>query len=310
VLCLVAFIALTLMYKSRHYVFGTAQLSMFTPVDLFASSVDLEQKEDAGFKYMATQRVIITGLVRDVENRIPLLLRKVYGVGRHLGQWKLLIVENDSKDRTRELLLDAAKQDPEHIEVLGCGINVNACSMSLPKTIGHEADTKRITKMAMLRNVYMDRIEEAYSDWNYIMMWDLDIIGTVYSDGIATSFSEFESDPQIDAICGNGIHAHGFSNFYYDTYAHEDLDENFHVRDKLWHGLALNLWKAKYDRGDPLHKCKSCFGGFTIYRMSSLHGIRYHPPGEALECEHVLFNRQLKNVYVNPSMINLLIENP
>lgn len=229
--------------------------------------------------------------------------------------------------------------------------------MSLPATIGHQINNTRIAKMAMLRNVYIDRIEElqfpketnslrevpketnshrefpsginslrefpsssqSEQEWDYVIMWDLDIIGSTYVDGIATSFYEFEANPAIDAICANGIYSHGFSDFYYDTYAHEEMGKNNNKKDKWLHDINMLLWTGRYKRGEPLYRCRSCFGGFTIYKLSSciqessegedIKLKRYIPPGDALECEHVLFNRQFKEVYVNPSMINLLVEN-
>lgn len=308
---LVLFIWIASTYR-RRFLINSTNLSIFTPEELFPSSSPerTERMEKDGFTAMKKSKVIIAAMVRDVAKSVPLILRKVYSIGRFVQDWKLLIVENDSKDGTRELLLDAMRRDPEHIEILGCGINADFCKLSLPETINHEVNYRRIWKMAYLRNMYLDRIYSEYSDWDYVMMWDLDIVGSVYIDGIATSFAEFQSNPEIDCICANGFYANDIT-IYYDSYAHQELGDTYHISNHKKHNLEVYLNQSKYRRGDDLHRVKSCFNWFSIYRLSSLikRNLFYREPSENIECEHVLFNEQLPHVYVNPSMIHFIVDN-
>ena len=140
-------------------------------------------------------------------------------------------------------------------------------------------------------------------------MWDLDALGTVYIDGIQNTMGYFREMPEVDAICANGIYRIGDSTIYYDTYAHLDLDDNFHIKNKLAHDVKKRMTVRKA-AGELPYKVKSCFSGFTIYRVSSLlpNDVRYYPPSERLECEHVTLSEKL-NVYLNPSMIHLLLLN-
>ncbi|MFW5895477.1 MAG: hypothetical protein ACOCT9_01905, partial [archaeon] len=114
-----------------------------------------------------------------------------------------------------------------------------------------------------------------------------------------------------DAICAYGIYRWGLLTIYYDTYAHLDLDEKFHINNKTFHDIKKGLF-TRYNRGDQPIKVKSCFSGFTLYRTSSIISAVYDmtPKNEKnLECEHVRLHKKLENVFMNPSMINLVLLN-
>ena len=127
-------------------------------------------------------------MIRDVAGRVPLIREKVERLGEAFADYVVLIVENDSKDGTRRLLLEWAARNPK-VKVLGCHsvgggrgdggevVPAESCSVpSAPKTDGHSVDRPRIEKMVKLRNVYLDEIKRKYSSWNFAAMWDLDPI--------------------------------------------------------------------------------------------------------------------------------------
>ena len=63
--------------------------------------------------HASNQKVLITSLVRDVADRLPEIRKKAEKVGEMFLDYKILIVENDSKDGTRDLLLKWAMENHE-----------------------------------------------------------------------------------------------------------------------------------------------------------------------------------------------------
>jgi len=287
-------------------------LSIYTP-DYFESNSDLSELEARGFENMKNVRCVIASMVRDVIHEVPRMKEKVERLGKRFNDYVFLIVENDSKDGTREALLEWAKENPR-VVILGCGVNVDHCKLNFAKTDGHNIDRRRIEKMSILRNIYLDYIREHFSTWNYAIFWDLDALGSVYHDGIATSFAYLQDQPSIDVMCANGIYESGPVNFYYDTYAHVDANDTFDIESKEQMDYYKRLWSARYTRGDPLVDVKSCFSGFTIYRISAvtIPTVHYDMSGEDnLECEHVrLHGKMFGRKVVNPSMMHVLLHNP
>ena len=154
-----------------------------------------QRRVDAGFKAMKEMKVVITGLIRNGAKHISRIRKQTEQLGSHFQDYRILIVENDSTDNTRQQLL--AWHDANlRVDVLGCGVNVNECIMKLPKTVDHEADRPRIVKMANLRNIYLDHVMNEYSSFDYLIVIDLDLVGTCYIDGIASSFVLSKTTPK------------------------------------------------------------------------------------------------------------------
>jgi len=88
-------------------------------------------------------------------------------------------------------------------------------------------------------------------------------------------------------------------NIYYDLYS---LGNSF---KKLW---FLNRFEYNFNSKKnikDLIKVDSCFGGFVIYKLSSILNKKYtlEKTWYGAECEHVTFHKQLKNIYINPKML-------
>jgi hypothetical protein len=183
----------------------------------------------------------------------------------------------------------------------------------MPKTDGHSVDRTRIEKMVKLRNIYLEEIKENYWDWDYTIMWDLDLIGNIYVDGIEHSMGLFSKNLDVSTICSYGIYRWGLMTLFYDTYALVHLNENFHIDDKLYHDIKKGWWDARYKRGDDPFEVDSCFSGFAIYKTSALvdENVIYDmSPLGNLECEHTRLNKKIKGKkLVNPSMINYVLLN-
>lgn len=307
-------------YWKLQLMYNSSSLSLYTP-DSF-SIVNPEQYhslKNLGSEYAKTQRLVIAGMLRNARPRLPEIEKRVERLGGLFRDYRVLIVENDSTDGTREYLLKWASRNPK-VVVLGCGRNAPECKLNLKSTEGHSVYRSRIEKMAYLRNLYLGEICQRLRNFDYLAVWDMDIIGSVYLDGVANTMGHFAQDPKLDAMCAYGIYQWGPLKLYYDTYATIEKGDNFHVDSKTIHDLEKGLG-MQFQRGQSPQQVVSCFSGFTLYRVPAvLHSEVYYDttpkddPTGNLECEHVVFHKKMASVghnkmKMNPSMIHLVILN-
>lgn len=313
--------------------FNATSLALYTP-DTFPlleeGREEYEKMVHLGKKHASESTVVICGMLRDTAKNIPNIQRRVEKLGSLFKDYRVLIVENDSTDGTREKLLKWRERNPR-VNILGCGINAKECHLSFPKTEGHGVDRKRIDKMINLRNMYLDEVRRSYPSIDYTIVWDLDIIGSVYLDGVqnsmgylgydlvnsqgtASSRGTANSQPKISAMTANGMYRWGILTLYYDTYALLQHEEGFDINYKTASDVRKGLG-FRYVRGQYPVNVKSAFGGFSIYRTRSLlaDSVDYTQSasdGDNILCEHTNLCKKLRGiVYVNPSMIHYILLN-
>ncbi len=317
IILLITIVVIWKCYWRIQIMYNSSILSLYTP-DSFNLPLQYTETHNtvtkSGFKVMKEKTIVICSLLRDVEVKLPEIEKRAENLGRMFRDYRILIVENDSVDDTRKYLLNWTKRNAR-VTILGCGENAKSCSLSnaAKKTYGHSVDRQRIEKMTRLRNIYLEYVKRNFSQFDYLAVWDLDIVGTVYLDGVANTIGHFEKMPDTDAICAYGIYRWGLFTLYYDTYAHIDKNDKFHIDMKFIHDLKKGFG-VKYKRGTPPIEVTSCFSGFTIYRIRSLRqkDIIYDmtPKDEGnLECEHVRLHTKLNKIYMNPSMIHFVLLN-
>lgn len=282
-------------------------LGPYTP-DYFRFSRDSKFRERVikGTLIAKDSTLVVCGMIRDGEARIAGVRERVGMLKGLFRKVKVLIVENDSKDSTRQLLLEWAREDPD-VEILGCGINSESCTLSLPKTDGHRVDEPRLRKMASLRNVYRDRIDEKYSDFSFVLVWDIDVLGSLYIDGFLTSVASFASKENPDGVCANGLYIWPGFSLYYDTFAHKDPDLNWtSSMNKNVQDVIKSLYAKTIPADGELKPLTSCFSGATLYKISSFLKNRYDTDGKV--CEHDSLSKGLK-MFLNTGMIHYILLN-
>jgi hypothetical protein len=265
-----------------------------------------------GTEIASQSKIVICALVRDVARNVENIKTKVYSITKLFEDYRVLIVENDSTDGTRELLLRWSQQDPK-IVILGCGVNADKCTLNLPRTINHDHGVSRINKMVFLRNLYLKEIRMNYADFNYMLVWDLDLVSTLFGDGVMNTIGYMDKNKDIDGVCAQGIYSLNGVNLYYDTYAHVDMDENIEYA-KGRNESRMRFIKGMVENGSEPYGVKSCFGGATIYKIPSIVVMGHsYQTGKTLDgevvCEHVGFHHGM-NVVCNPSMLHILLHNP
>jgi len=281
-----------------------------------------KQAISEGLEYFKTKKIIICGLMRDTAKNINNIKKAIDTKIKDVFlDYHVLIVENDSTDGTREQLLQWMNENKK-ITILGCGVNVKSCKLKGEKTLGHSKNEGRIAKMVMLRNIYQDYIadnSQLFQDYDFVLMWDMDIMGTFYIDGLGSTGYIFKNSPEVNVLCSNGIrplHLWGFttSYTYADPYAHEEIgdDPTSEVGRTAKLEDLLMQWKEKCDSSDDGSKpVISCFGGLTMYRKASIEGKKYIlQQGKNYPlCEHRTFHSQISGVYINKKLIFMILDN-
>jgi hypothetical protein len=319
IILVLAFESLSILHSNNYYNYTDFALveasSISIPDRIFPCSrkgndFNCHTRKHTVEKLLNNSRVVIASTIRDNEQQIGNIRPAVERVAAQFKEAAILIVENDSEDDTRGELLKWSQENPA-VKVLGCEVNSPSCKMNFVKTVEHAHYHSRILKMATIRNKYMEYLKTHYSDWDYLIVWDIDIEGTMFMEGIYNTLDKFQNDKSIDGICSFGVRLHFWLGWvYYDPFAHEELagdpsgvNHDVYIQMKLW-------WDMQ--RGDPLHPVRSCFGGMTTYRISSIMATnttyRYSNPENPVKCEHTYFHEPLK-MYLNPSQVYAVIKN-
>lgn len=260
-----------------------------------------------GKNYMKNEKLIITGTIRDGYPFLEKTINNLYkDIIPSFKDYIFLIVENDSKDNTREILLKYAKKDPK-FKVLGCGsYNKDKCEMKLQATDMNKCPrcSTRINKMVKIRNIYTDEIKKPiYNDYNMVLVMDIDLPGKILENGLFHTGYHFYTNPKIDAICALTLTE---TYHYHDPYAHIEKG-NVKIPSEIFHDIILK----KCDKGG-MDKVTGCFNGFTFYKRNSLikndYCTKVDKNDQAI-CEHDCLNEKLDNVYINYNMIYMINRN-
>jgi hypothetical protein len=246
------------------------------------------------------QSVVITGCCINVEQFIKRNLFIMDEIGKQFKEYKIVIYENDSKDSTRNILIENKKQHYDYI--FEDNINIQ----------------NRTERIAHCRNKILNHVHEKYSEYDYLLMLDLDdvlasgkLINTIH-----TCF--FYKTEQWDAMFAN------CSDKYYDIYA---LRKKKYLTSCCWnnanvmkqqgvpHNVAyvncIDKYIINYPTDSKLISVISAFGGAGLYKLKSIGHAKYigveptHLDNQI--CEHVPFHKNMIDrgckLYINPKML-------
>lgn len=251
---------------------------------------------DIGKKYLADQKVCVTGLIRNGAEHINDKFQFFHLLRNYCASLDVLIYENDSLDNTVEILkLWSDAQIQFHI----ISETLNAQHRGHP-----HKDIERTMAMAYYRNKCKDYIR-THIDVDYTIVIDLDY-NDISLDGILNSFGWLSYQPSIDIMAGFSYQQHNNILCNYDSWAY---------RGNWWQDYQSDPYFANsffYSRpfiGSSPLKVNSAFGGSCIYKRNKYIAGKYS--GE--DCEHVTFHKSIYtndpnayNLYVNPSQIMIL----
>ena len=261
-------------------------------------------------------RIIVCGIVRDAEKGLRRNIPVVDDVVSRFADYRVVMIENDSKDQTKALL--AEWQERSDGKVIAVMEDTNAGN-TIPtrreaRNVNPFFSHKRIDCMARLRNKYMDMLIQSPElqsfEADYLMVVDMDV-AQLWADAIMTSF---ENDREWDAVCAFGYSTSPrLRRRYHDTFALTLWEE----RDEPQTEQKIKEYADRFGRLAPTDewiRVASGFGGVAIYRYEAVKGLRYSEP--ALEnddvrvetkCEHYSLYKQMiesgkDRFYLNPAM--------
>jgi hypothetical protein len=214
----------------------------------------------------------------------------------------IYIVENSSKDNTRDVISCLAEQDPRVIPFFLDDLD--------------ELIPVRASRIAFCRDLLLDEIHKTTSDALYIPIdLDLDIASSFDSDAFMKS-CRLVASGQCTGLFPSSL------PYYYDLHALREADwcpkscwkeiYDANAKGALWNLLVFIRYVSLRQKSHAqlryggLISIDSAFGGVGIYSLSkvSLSGARYSSPDLEKEhlkvCEHVVFNAYLCNLFINP----------
>lgn len=254
------------------------------------------------------KRLLIFGMIRDSENALKRNISTIEEIGSHFSDYRVVILENNSKDNTKDVLL---KWQQRNNKVTA---SINDFDESKYKEI--EIDTKyykyfqlnKLQKYYDYRNLLLENVEKIDFESDYSLLVDLDVI-RIDVKGVITSFG---SDLDWHAVTANGYsYSPNFKRRYHDTFA---LCE-YGLEDKPQTLKMIRDYTMIFSflrKGLPFIRVFSAYGGIAIYKSEAIRGLRYKPIynnyGQVqIRCEHfslfkAMAEKGYDRVFINPNM--------
>jgi hypothetical protein len=262
---------------------------------------------------MRKQRVIIAGLCRDMVEFVGLARRRAEELGAAFADYRVVVMENDSRDGTRAALKEWASANPR-VQIVECPDAENCMlGQSVARAQG-ELSPERMRKMAGYRNRLLQAVRALGGAFDLVCMLDMDLQGPICLDGVAHSMG---ADQPWDSVSAMGLMGMGWSLgqlFYYDTLAYEDEDIDIEAHGILHAALVVaraTSWAFQCDRPGRLRPVRSGFAGLALYRMQAFSsGADFTPADGVFRCEHKILHANMRarghgRIYINPRMLLL-----
>ena len=244
-------------------------------------------------KYPET-RVVFCGIVRDCAKNLGGNLKLVESLRDSFASLRIVLVENDSQDTTKQVLADLANRDPSAI-VESKNFNTVTLPKKLESGVNPSFSRHRIEKLSVYRNRYLELIESeiGFDNLDYVVMLDWD----VHSFSICGFFNSLDQHQAWDVATANGRWKIGLSkDVYYDVFAYAAIGMDGPCTEKsIFEGREA---LAGISNESELVEVQSGFSALAIYKSSVMHGLKYRAQeneDERVEvwCEHVTLHRDL-----------------
>ena len=263
-----------------------------------------------GVAEVKDKRILFCGMVRDSEAEVKRNIPVIERMATYFSDYRVVIVENNSKDSTKAVLLSWEARNPKVTAI--CNDFDESKYDAIPKAPVYNKyySRRRIEKYCDYRNIYCDYIrEELNFDSDYYVEIDLDI-AKIDVEGFITSFG--------NNLEWNGIIANGYSystklkRRHHDTYCliecgKENLPDSQEKID--YYREAFEPFK----KGMPFIRIGAGMGGMIIWKTKERKDIRYmvipnnHGSVEVY-CDHVCIFKQLAErgydkFFLNPNLV-------
>lgn len=214
-------------------------------------------------------------IVKDGDKYLEKNLMKIINFGDlYLDNYRIYYVENDSVDKTNEILENFKKKYKnfygKHLKLDG------KHSTELCNKFNERNCSNRTRRLAFIRNQVLNQAKY-WKECKYIFMLDLDFIDFDMKE-LYNMFNIIKNDKDINGIFGMSI---SNKKCLYDSGA---VKPSYKLID-----IFLKIKLVKVD---------SAFSGFGIYKMKYIVDNNLNYNEKTNNIEHIDFNKQIKNLYV------------
>jgi glycosyltransferase involved in cell wall biosynthesis len=241
-----------------------------------------------GKEICKNSRVAVVSLARNCEKNF----QKSIDIIRKLESNKLsfFVYENNSTDQTKEILTN--NQNNQIVISLNTDESLYLTNRSRERTIN----------LAKYRNICLEWVKQNCSNFDYVVVLDLDADEGFSIDGIYNSISWLN---KIQTSAGMGSYSWLIKNnklFHYDAFAARI--DNWEESSVLASPFEKKFNQYHPDIGSSPVPFYSCFGGLSVYKAECFMDGYYDG---SMGCEHIWFHKSMRDkgyeMYLNPSSI-------
>jgi hypothetical protein len=250
-------------------------------------------------------RLAVCGLARNCASKFPATIRFIETLSTYFESTTIVVVENDSRDKTRAILNNWADSCSSLHIIDG---KVPRGENTPDSNANPYYSVKRVSRLAALRNQYLDFLKVQPVPPDFVLVLDFDV-DRISLEGVLDSFAR-EAEWDVATAYGYSL-SPTFQERYHDTYALVPLgEENSPQLETRLKSIQRNWRQDK--ASSELVKVYSAFGGLAIYKYQQIINLRYSVCSNGEErvearCEHFSIAKELqKNGYqrivINPRM--------
>lgn len=249
--------------------------------------------------------IVIAALARDCANSIiknKIIIEELRGFFK---ESHVVIIENDSKDNTKQVLKDYACKF-SNVHILSKDFNNKFPFNYCGKAKYSGMSTQRIARMIYVRNILLNYIKENFSS-DYILFIDIDIqwfspYGIINAiKNAPDNWGALFANGHYNITCGKITKAWPLQ---YDVYAYLEKGRTMQSVTISENSPLKRIFIAKKINDDinsnKYLEVTSAFGGIGIYKAEAISQISYeiNAPGEWNKsnmclCEHIGFNSKI-----------------
>lgn len=274
-----------------------------------------KEEVDRGRVWAKDKRIVVAGLLQNAADQVPDLQARCKRIVTHFKDYRIIVLENNSTDGSREELLAWAAHDPR-VKVLCQNpyiANADECFIDGSSGVKDKSPMpNRIRKMATLRNIYLTHIGHYYKDFDLLCVMDMDLEGELFADGFFHGVGVLSS-PKVDAVACNGmLKTDDDAFYYYDSFAYVEEHDPPVLNDmseKSEHDNYVHIYMTQlYCSQMTPDRVQSAFGGCVLYKLAPALQARYDFSQNSFVCEHTYFHQKMR-LYVDPRMVFMITKN-
>lgn len=252
-------------------------------------------------------------LARDCEAGCNRNIPKIEELRSYFGQSYVVVIENDSKDSTKSILVNWQNKSSN---IILCSENTNQVTIpSQSKNCLYPGTScSRIEKMASFRNKYLHILNDKNLVTDYIIVIDIDL-DDFSVEGIIDSINNAPKD--WTGLFAYGIQYWGIGNKilfkkYYDNFAYvpkNSISLAFTYEQRL---KNIDKIDRNFKFGKKFFPCISAFGGIGVYKYEHLISKKYECKENKISltdeaiCEHISVNiGKTEHNYICKNMLAL-----